>query len=692
MRNHCTFTIIAFLSAILFCFSAASIGAGTLDPTFGENGVIRTSLNYYGDSARAVAIDQNDRILVAGISANGSDFDFSLARYNQDGSLDKTFNFDGMVSTQIGSSDDQATAIALQEDGKIIVAGYTSNGEDTDFALARYNQDGTLDLDFGLGGIVVLPIGIGNDRANAIAIQEDGFILIAGSASGTSGEVAVLARINTTGSIDKSFGHDGLVFAQSDKETIARDLLIQEDSSILVTGQYKDQESTTLLLMRYLHNGISDISFGTDGSSNTTDVYLTETTGTSLLVLKNGSILVAGSAGTEDKRDIALFHFTAQGEYDPSFGTRGMVTRDIHGEADGAYDIIAVEDSVMVAGYTTANGLRDFALLEYSFQVASPDSSNEIQLGLFVRESVVETTYANSSTLQKIAATNTPVISITTTSISSSDDTGYGIAVQKDNKVIVVGSSEEDGISSYTLARYSNAAGGGESIDQAANGGSVSPYIITTPVSEIKRNSVFTGGNILSQSNFSVTARGVVFSIVPYPVLKDFSDNVVDVPTPDPTATPASISGGEEIPTTASFIDTTAITSGATVDGEGVGQFGTILTDLAIGTRYYIRAYATTTTSDNTSTTYYGNQLTFETKDACFIATAAYGSLAHPHVTQLRTFRDHYLMQNIVGRKFVRTYYKYSPSIADTIDRYPFLRPVVRTLLLPVIGISSLMM
>ncbi len=689
MRYRHTFSIVAILCAVLFCFSTASIGAGTLDPSFGDNGITRTSLNYYGDSARAVIIDQNDHILVAGISDNGSDYDFSLARYNQDGSLDKTFNSDGTVSTQIGSGDDQATAIALQKDGKIIVTGYTSSGEDTDFALARYNEDGSLDQNFGLGGIVVLPIGMGNDRAKAVAIQEDGSIVVAGSAGGTTGEVAVVARFNTTGSVDKSFGHAGLVFAKSDGQTTARDLLIQEDDSILVTGEYSNQEGSTLLLMRFLANGTYDESFGTDGSSNTTNIYLSETEGTSLLVQENGTILVAGSADTGDKRDIALFRFTAQGKYDPSFGTRGMVRLDINGEADGTSDMVAVEDFVMVAGYTTTNGQRDFALLEFSFPKTSSSDNGKARTGLLIREPVVETTYASSSILQKIEANNSPAISVTITSISSSDDTVYGIAVQKDNKVVVVGSSEEEDVSRYTVARYTNAAGGGESVVQAGNDGSVSPYIITTPVSEIKRNSVFTGGNILSGSNFFVTARGVAFSITPYPVLKDFT--VDEVATPKAT-TSASSSGGEETTTTADYTKTTAITSGATSDGEGVGQFGTVLTNLAIGTRYYIRAYAKTTSPSGTSTTYYGNQLTFETKDACFIATAAYGSFAHPHVTMLRTFRDRYLMHNVVGRKFVRVYYKYSPSIADTIDKHPFLRPVVRTLLLPIIGLSSIML
>jgi uncharacterized delta-60 repeat protein len=801
MRNRTIFSFTAVLIVLLSCFLTAPIWADVLDATFGEDGVVTTSLDHYGDAAKAVIIDKNNRILVAGVSANGSNFDFSLARYNENGTLDKTFNSDGVVTTQIGSDDDHAQAIALQENGKIVVAGYTSNGLDTDFALVRYNSDGSLDLGFGLGGIVVLPIGSGNDIANAVAVQGDGSILIAGSASGTTGRVAAIARIQKDGSLDHSFGYEGVVFSGSGRDTTLNDVLIQEDGAIVVTGQYRERDGATLLLMRYLPSGRPDLEFGLAGAVDTAAMYSAETAGTSVCLQENGAILIAGSTGSGNSQDIALFRFLPHGQYDPSFGTKGMVAYDINHEADGAYDIVATPDGIVVGGYTTMNGLRDFVLLKYSFagvvlqQEGDADEGQESSLR--IAEPVVEQTYTDSQVLREIEAANNPKVTVTTTSISSFDDTGYGIAVQKDYKIILVGSSGDEGVNSYALARYSNK-------DSAAlaqkSGEATNPFIITTEVTEITRNSAFTGGTILAGSGLSFTSRGVVFSIVPFPVLtaggsdggggdggdggdggsgdvgpvrsngqptgvldagttettlsvntdviaecrfKLFAaDLTFDTMTPFTTTNatlhsvlitgltdggnveysvrckgtdgvvneqnfniPFSVGVAAKIsktylgtkeaqsktvaaPTAAAKVTvpgaTDPVEGGQTDDGAGVGRFGTILNDLSIDTIYYVRAYGVT--SDGLI--FYGNQLTFETKDACFIATAAYGSLAHPHVTTLRTFRDMYLRPFALGRTVIDTYYRYSPVLARAIEQHPVLRPAVRVLLLPFIGLS----
>ena len=120
---------------------------------------------------------------------------------------------------------------------------------------------------------------------------------------------------------------------------------------------------------------------------------------------------------------------------------------------------------------------------------------------------------------------------------------------------------------------------------------------------------------------------------------------------------------------------------GFTNDGGGTGLYSSILKDLAPDTRYYVRAYAIVG-----GVTYYGPQILFETSSACFIATAAYGSLLDPAVVVLREFRDHYLNTNSIGRKFVAWYYTNSPPFADRIAASPRLRFVTRILLVPVIG------
>lgn len=822
MRNQTIVSFTTVLIVLLSFFFTAPIWADVLDSTFGEDGVVTTSLDHFGDAAKAVIIDKNNKILVAGVSANGANLDFSLARYNENGTLDTTFNYDGVVTTQIGSDDDQAQAIALQENGKIIVAGSTYNGQDSDFALARYNSDGSLDLEFGLGGIVVLPIGNGNDIAHTVAVQVDGSILIAGSASGTSGSVAAIARILNNGSLDHSFGYDGVVFSGSGRDSVFRDLLIQENGSILVTGQDTDRDGETLLLMRYLADGRPDLEFGLVGAADTASLYSTETVGTSICLQENGAILIAGSSGSGDEQDIALFRFLPHGHYDPSFGTRGMVVRDINNEADGAYDIVATPFGIVVGGYTTMNSLRDFVLLKYSFTGVSvqqgSDTDEKPESSLHIGEPDRKT-YVDSEVLGQIEAANTPVVNVTTTSISSFDDTGYGLAVQKDNKIILVGSSGDEGLSlnTYALARYTSE----DSVTAAQKSvGATSAYIITTEVTEITRNSALTGGTIFSGSGLSFASRGVVYSIAPYPILTsggtdagtdggtdggngggtdDGWDDVGPVQSAwSPTGTLAAgtttvtltvntnvpaecryddykegltfetmtktmtSSGGAlpvhtaqitgltnggsnntafdnyvytirckdlatgvanqknhnvpfavgvaakilkvftgtaesqsktvKVPATATATIAKVAISGAaelkedgkSEGGSGVGSYSIILTNLSVGTRYYVRAYGVT----SKGLIYYGNQLSFETKDACFIATAAYGSLTHPDVEILRTFRDRYLKPFVLGRTFIDAYYHYSPALARVIEQHPLLRPAVRVLLQPVIGAS----
>ena len=813
MRNQKIVSFTAVLVVLLFCFFRAPLWAVVLDSTFGEEGVVTTSLDHFGDEAKAVTLDTNNRILVAGVSANGLNFDFSLARYNEDGTLDTTFSDNGVVTTQIGSGDDQAQAIALQEDGKIVVAGYAFNGQDSDFALARYMTDGRLDLEFGLGGIVVLPIGNGNDMAHAVAVQADGSILIAGSASGTSGRVAALARIRDNGSLDPSFGYDGVVFSGSGRDTIAHDLLIQEDGSIVVTGQYTDREGETLLLMRYLANGRPDLDFGLAGVADTALVYPAETAGTSISLQKNGAILIAGSSGSGKDQDIALFRFLPHGQYDPSFGDRGMVVRDLNKEADGAYDIVATPAGIFVGGYTTWNGLRDFVLLKYSYTGVSVQQSSDTAKKAVSRLPGEPTTVKAS-----VDAANTPEVSVATTSISSFDDTGYGLAVQKDtNKIILVGASGDEGLTTYALARYTS-EDSVTAVPKSAE--ATSAYVITTAVTEVTRKSAVTGGTILPGSGLTFTSRGVVYSTAPSPVATSGGDDDPPDPPdpPDPgdwddvgpvqsewsptgtlsasvvttgviltvntnvpaecryddfkagltfdTMKPMKSSGGASpdhsvlltgltvggtnnttyenyvfdirckdlttdianqkphlvpfavgvatslskaftgtaesqsksvtvplVAATAAPVEAAiakaaeSVLDGKVEAGSGEGPFSVTLSDLSVGTRYYVRAYGIT----SKDVIYYGNELSFETKDACFIATAAYGSLTHPDVETLRTFRDLYLKPFVWGRKFIDTYYHYSPALAQVIENHPLLRPAVRLLLLPVIGVSSIL-
>ncbi len=190
------------------------LAAGALDetfnPAFDVDGKVTTAILSGEDTAYAVAIQPDGKTVAAGVSHNGSNLDFALVRYNLDGSLDTTFDGDGKLTTAILSGHDVARAIAIQADGKIVVAGYSANGSNYDFALARYNADGSLGTSFDSDGKVTTAIFSGDDHARAIAIQSDGKIVVAGDTYNGSDYDFALVRYNTDGSLDTSFDSDGI--------------------------------------------------------------------------------------------------------------------------------------------------------------------------------------------------------------------------------------------------------------------------------------------------------------------------------------------------------------------------------------------------------------------------------------------------------------------------------------------------
>ena len=149
---------------------------GSLDTTFDFDGIVTIETGNFGSFGRAIAIQNDGKIVVTGFSAINNGYEVSLARYNINGSIDSTFDTDGLVSTQFGNNNCKGYSLALQNDGKIVVAGYG----DVDFALIRYNTDGSLDTSFDNDGIVSTPIGPFGAIGESVSIQSDGKIIVAG--------------------------------------------------------------------------------------------------------------------------------------------------------------------------------------------------------------------------------------------------------------------------------------------------------------------------------------------------------------------------------------------------------------------------------------------------------------------------------------------------------------------------------
>jgi uncharacterized delta-60 repeat protein len=208
-----------------------------LDPTFGTGGIVTTPIGSVS-SIKATTVQTDGKVVVAGLSHTASNQDFGVARYNTNGTLDNTFNGTGEVITSIGAGNapDIALSIAIQGDGKIVVAGYTFNGGNSDFSMVRYNTDGSLDNGFDGDGKLITSFGVSkNSEIFGIAIQPDGKIVAVGRAySGTTYDFA-LARYNTDGTPDNSFDNDGKVITPiSVGDDEAHSIIIQSDGKIVL--------------------------------------------------------------------------------------------------------------------------------------------------------------------------------------------------------------------------------------------------------------------------------------------------------------------------------------------------------------------------------------------------------------------------------------------------------------------------
>lgn len=353
-RAHHLLLLVAAGWLLAFPFALVAQAAdGDLDSTFGGDGKVTTSFTDPA-GANAVAI-QSDGEIVAGGTAGGG---FGLARYNTDGSLDTTFDTDGMVTTAITGLGDEVRGVAIQTDGKIVVAG-TAEGEA--FALARYETDGTLDATFGTGGIVTTDFTSGNDAALGIAIQPNGKIVAAGSA-GTRRPAFALARYETDGTLDLSFGGDGTVTTTYGIRGIAQAIVLQPDGKIVAAGT----NGSGFALARYDRHGSLDTSFGHMGKATTT---LTGGGSAWAVALQPDGKIVA--AGAFDFFLFAVARFRANGVLDPTFGGDGVVTTDVGRGAEQMATglVIQASEKIVATGFEGPHEFGDpvarFVLTRY---------------------------------------------------------------------------------------------------------------------------------------------------------------------------------------------------------------------------------------------------------------------------------------------------------------------------------------
>jgi uncharacterized delta-60 repeat protein len=421
MENKNIIMFFFILSISLFGCSGSSTSntsSGSLDSNFGVDGKVTTAVGSMFDSIRDVVIQADGSIVAVGSSPTGTYTSlFAIARYKSDGSLDTSFNSTGKVTTAVGSISDIASTAIIQADGKIVVVGGSASQPGNDiFALARYNTNGTLDTSFGTGGTVTTTIGNAS-FANSVAIQRDGKIVVAGSAFISATSEFALARYNTDGSLDTGFGNSGIVTTSTGTSSVALYVCVQTNDKIFAVGKSSFGASTSaLILIRYNSDGSLDTTFGNNGmvTTPTVDIGINN-----VAMQTNGKIVAAGYSAPGG---FGLARSNPDGTLDTSFGSGGIVVTN--GTNGIAWDVAIQNDGkIVAAGFSFIGSTPVFALARYNTNGSLDEGFNST--------------------------------GIVTTAIGSINDSVNAIAIGANGRILAAGSSRTGSNTGvFALAQY----------------------------------------------------------------------------------------------------------------------------------------------------------------------------------------------------------------------------------------------
>ncbi len=306
---------------------------GVLDASFGGNGKLpQIFVPNVANVSATLALLPGGKFLLAGTCSDLGSNDFCVFRFNADGSIDATFGpgaTEGSVITPIGSGDDRVQAMLTQPDGKIVVAGTCNNGVDSDFCAARYLPNGTLDASFGGGGKLITAFSNRDDVVNAMALQADGKLLLAGYCNnGVTDDVCAL-RYEINGTVDASFGVSGkLIVVVGSSVSVAYAVTLQSDGKLLIAAQCFTGSKVDFCTLRYNANGTLDTSFG-GGGTLVTSVGTGNDYVTAMMLQSDGKLILAGHCAVSGQLDFCAVRTTAAGALDATFGTGGKLSTAI---------------------------------------------------------------------------------------------------------------------------------------------------------------------------------------------------------------------------------------------------------------------------------------------------------------------------------------------------------------------------
>lgn len=389
---------IAITSVLLLLLASPAIAAaGDLDATFSDDGKVINAIGTGSDIGNAVVQQPDDKLVVAG-RCSGSAFDFCVARYNTDGSLDNTFSEDGKVITPIGSGQDWGNAVTTQTvsgETRIVVAGRSHNGSNYDFALARYTSTGALDATFDGDGLKTQDRAATDDMIFGVVAEPDGNITVAGtSAVASQGFNAALAQFSVSGSLNSAFGSSGFTttnLSGSSRNDVAQEVAVDPTSGMFVIAGYAQtangNNKIDVAVARYTSLGALNTGAGgfnpspTNGTGFRTHSFSGKDDFAFDLAIEpasggpawaNGEIVIAGhqDTGGTEKTNFLVAKFPNNGgapttSASLNFGTDGAGQED-YGSSVGIDSQGRILVGGSVRGTSTGSSNFDFGLARYT--------------------------------------------------------------------------------------------------------------------------------------------------------------------------------------------------------------------------------------------------------------------------------------------------------------------------------------
>ncbi len=375
-----------------------------LDSAFGTNGVAQLPLAANAHSRfMAVATGADGKTYGAGFVASGTDQAFAVARFDAKGALDKSFGTDGVAQVNVaigGKAAEIARAVAVQSDGKVVVAGPVEHdptgagdaARDTDVAVARFDAAGKLDSSFGRGGIATLDFGtgratsataVGGDTSWGMVATADRVIVFGSKLNDAADRTDtdfVIAALTAAGQPDAGFGSNGRVVVDvSNASDNPRGIIAQSDGKFVATGYSSISGVVQPVLIRFDSKGVLDATFGKDGVATAkvldgvTESYQVQQQGQDYVLAGYGR-----GADTAEKVDLVVYRFKANGTHDTSFGTNGVTRLDIAKEDDRARNVLVLPDGGILA---IGSGKKDAANIDGMMVMLSKDGAFNERFG-----------------------------------------------------------------------------------------------------------------------------------------------------------------------------------------------------------------------------------------------------------------------------------------------------------------------